>query len=399
MRVATGWSTHPDGAEAARAAYRVLREKLNDEPDLLIVSFSVGYDAEAVSRALRDASPAAQLHGGTGFSGAMTEDGFHSVSRLGIGLLGIVDPRGSYGSGASSQGQAPRRAAREAVQSGLAAAGRPGEMPALVWLSSAPGAEEELLIGIEDVIGSVPIAGGSTADDDVSGKWRQLVNDESYEDAVGITVMFPSVDVAYAFQSGYSPTDRAGRVTSACGRTLRTIDHRPAAEVYDEWTNGSLTDLLGSEAQVFGRTSLGPIGRVVGSVAGLPYHTLSHPESITPEGHVRLFSTVEQGQRIVLMEGSSDSLVKRAGRVAEAALSHGEMSPSAVRGALVIYCAGCMQSAGDRMHEVVDGLNDALKGKPFLGLFTFGEQGCFIGGENRHGNLMMSVVVFGEAGK
>jgi hypothetical protein len=46
------------------------------------------------------------------------------------------------------------------------------------------------------------------------------------------------------------------------------------------------------------------------------------------------------------------------------------------------------------MDEVVDGLRLELGALPFLGSFTFGEQGCFVGGENRHGNLMILVVVF-----
>ncbi len=49
------------------------------------------------------------------------------------------------------------------------------------------------------------------------------------------------------------------------------------------------------------------------------------------------------------------------------------------------------------MDDVVGHLNDALDGHPFLGSFTFGEQGCFIGGENRHGNLMISVLLLGNA--
>jgi len=44
---------------------------------------------------------------------------------------------------------------------------------------------------------------------------------------------------------------------------------------------------------------------------------------------------------------------------------------------------------------VVDGLREALSGLPFLGSFTFGEQGCFVRGTNRHGNLGISVVLLG----
>jgi len=63
----------------------------------------------------------------------------------------------------------------------------------------------------------------------------------------------------------------------------------------------------------------------------------------------------------------------------------------------VIFCAGCMLTVRERMDQVVLGLRDNLADVPFLGCFTFGEQGCFIGGENRHGNLMISVTVFARA--
>jgi hypothetical protein len=138
------------------------------------------------------------------------------------------------------------------------------------------------------------------------------------------------------------------------------------------------------------------LGRAVGSAGGLPYYRLSHPETLKKDGSLTLFASVEEGEKIALMEGSIDSLVKRAGRVASAALSAGGMRAEDASGALLIYCAGCMLAVREQMSDVVVSVNEVLKGKPFLGMFTFGEQGCFIGGENRHGNLMMSVVVFGR---
>jgi hypothetical protein len=57
-----------------------------------------------------------------------------------------------------------------------------------------------------------------------------------------------------------------------------------------------------------------------------------------------------------------------------------------------------MLTVTDRMDDVASELVEALGGRPFLGTFTFGEQGCFLGGENRHGNLMFSTVVFGARG-
>jgi len=53
-----------------------------------------------------------------------------------------------------------------------------------------------------------------------------------------------------------------------------------------------------------------------------------------------------------------------------------------------------MLTVQDEMDLVAGEISTALENKPFIGAFTFGEQGCFIGGENHHGNLMISVVVF-----
>ena len=59
-----------------------------------------------------------------------------------------------------------------------------------------------------------------------------------------------------------------------------------------------------------------------------------------------------------------------------------------------IFCAGCMLTLSSAMEQVVDSLLLARQGVPFIGPYTFGEQGRFSGGENAHGNLMISTVVF-----
>jgi hypothetical protein len=53
-----------------------------------------------------------------------------------------------------------------------------------------------------------------------------------------------------------------------------------------------------------------------------------------------------------------------------------------------------MLAVQDKMQELVKQFREALGDQPFLGLYTFGEQGCAILGENVHANLMMSIIVF-----
>jgi hypothetical protein len=344
--------------------------------------------------ALGEVAPGVPLHGGTTCLGVMTEAGFHAADGVGLGLFGLKDPGGRYGVGAVESGSDPRAAGAAAAREAMAAAGRSSRSPKLIWLTSAPGFEEDVLRGIEDAVGAnVPIVGGSAADNTIAGHWRQFANGETYTDGIVVTAMYPSTAVHYAFRSGYVSTDRSGTVTRASGRTVYTIDGRPAAEVYNEWTGGAIDEFLGG-GNVLQATTLHPLGRIVQTIGDTAFYRLSHPETVTPGGGLTLFTNVEEGEDVVLMTGSRLSLVSRAGRVAQFALGRGFVSADQIAGGLVIYCAGCMLAVRDRMDEAAASVREALGGKPFLGAFTFGEQGCFLGGVNHHGNLMISAVVF-----
>ena len=114
---------------------------------------------------------------------------------------------------------------------------------------------------------------------------------------------------------------------------------------------------------------------------------LSHPAFVQSDKKLELFTVMSPGDEIVCMWGSESTLVDRAARVAESVSSQGELT-----GGLLTYCAGCRLTVGESMHDVARGVNEALGGRPFLGHFTFGEQGQMLDGPNQHGNLMVSMV-------
>ncbi|RME49343.1 MAG: hypothetical protein D6795_11745, partial [Deltaproteobacteria bacterium] len=239
-------------------------------------------------------------------------------------------------------------------------------------------------------------AGGSSADDTVAGRWRQFAHGEVFEDAVVVSTLFPAARTMFAFHSGYEPEAWHGTVTRAAGRILYEIDGRPAAEVYDEWTGGALSPYLTQPGNILAHTTLHPLGRIVGRIGGQPYFHLSHPDQVLPGGAISLFTEVHDGEELWAMRGTPENLVQRAGRVAASAIERYGVPPEDVAGALVIYCAGCMLTVAPEMDRVAAGVREAIGQNPFLGTFTFGEQGCFPAGENRHGNLMISVLVFGR---
>ncbi len=395
MKIASNCSTSGVTKEAVTETYKKVRRELDGSPDLMVVYSSITHDGVEIMEILKELAPGIQVHGGTSCVGVMSDEGFCSADGTGFGILGISDPDGNYGVGCHQIGDNPREAGAEAVQKAIANAGRMGELPEMLWMNGAPGTEELVLLGIMDVLGnSVPIAGGSTGDNTIEGKWQQFTLDGVFSDAVVVTALYPSRGLHFAFHSGYSPTEITGTVTKADGRTLYEIDGLPATEVYNAWTKGSISEFLEEGGNVLSNTTMNPLGRIVGSEQNISYYKLSHPEKVLPDGSMMLFSNMEEGDEIILMRGSRESLVRRAGRVAQSAITFGGVKQDDIAGALVVYCAGCMLAVMDDMNEAAALVKDAIGGSPFLGAFTFGEQGCFIGGENNHGNLMISVVVF-----
>lgn len=395
MKISVATTTMPTAAEAVDA----LVQKLGDNgaaPDFAAIHFSAAYDRDALMAALAAHFPKA-LHAATSCLGVMSETGMHSDAGVGAGAFCIWDEDGDYGTAMAPLGDDPKAAARTAAREALAAAGREGETPDIVWLSSSPGTEEAVLAGVQEVFGSkVPILGGSAADNDVTGQWCVADRNGVASDGVVVSVLFPSGEVSFAYHNGYAPTKRSGTVTRSDGRRLCEIDGRPAAEVYNEWTEGKVLPqgAMSEPVSILSESTFTPLGQYLQSVGDVPYFLLAHPATLNPDGSLELFADVNVGDELTLMQGSVASLTERAGKVACLASRIGGVSAQDVEGALVVYCGGCMLAVQDHMDDVVSGICSALDNAPFLGVFTFGEQGMVMDGNNRHGNLMISCILF-----
>ncbi len=397
MKIATATSRSPDPLDALDEAMASLRDQLGGAPHWVLATHTVAHDGESLRQRCAQLE-LSRVHGMTTSGGLMTQRGHVSAPSGVLGLWGISDPQGAYGLGAaSSRDRDSAEAAREALLAALKDAKREGQLPALVWISAAPGQEEAIIRGIEQVLGgAAPIMGGSAADDDLSGKWQLWTPQGCDADLILVSVLFPSQEVFVAFESGYQPTELSGVVTRAQGRVLYEIDGEPAAKVYDRWTQGAIAQALAQgSGEILAETAMRPLGRPVNQLQAITYYELSHPAAVDGEGLV-LFTEISAGDQVTLMSGTTEGLVARAGRVATSILETHALEVGAVSGGLVIYCAGCMMAVSDALPQVAQGITHALAGAPFLGAFTFGEQGCFLSGENRHANMMIAVMVIAQ---
>ena len=134
------------------------------------------------------------IHGASSCLGAMNQTGHSTNNPNGVSAMCIFDDDGDYGTAFEPIGD-PYAAGVKATARALENADRSGEAPEAVWLSVSPGDEEDVIRGIESVVGSdVPILGGSAADNDVSGSWYLFDGTHG-----GTTVVIGEVSVIAVF--------------------------------------------------------------------------------------------------------------------------------------------------------------------------------------------------------
>jgi len=378
------------------------------KPNLVCAFYDCDHDDQAIIDFLRKEFPDAAILGGTSCAGIMTEAGLGGAGS--IGVLLIEDADGDYGTaGVRLEGDAADCAER-ALHTALENAGCAGELPELIWIYQTPGQEEAVIEGLRRVVGDrCPIIGGSAADNEVVGKWRQISQGGVMTDGLVVGVLFSSGGIGFMFQGGYEPSGESGIVTrvvygsaggsgivtQSCGRQIVSIDGRPAAEVYNEWLGGVLAEKVEAGGNILVDTTMHPLGVDAGKIEGITHYLLVHPDKILENGVLSTFASIEEGTRLYSMRGEKARLVDRAGKVASAATATLSGGLSNLAGGLVVYCAGCMLAVGDGMPKVSQAVASSFGGMPFLGCFTFGEQGAILN-KNAHGNLMISAIAFGK---
>jgi len=360
---------------------------------MVFAFYGCEHDDWLLHRYLCGRFPNAARLGGSSFGGFMTHRGVMDSTSIGVLL---IEDGGDFGVACARLGTDAAATAERLLLRALANCGCSGELPELIWIYQPPGHEEAVIEGLRRVVGDrCPIVGGSSADNDTTGRWRQLGPDGPMSDGLIVGVLFPSSPLGYAFQSGYEPAGPSGVITSVSWGEIISNDGKPAAGVYNEWIGGRIDRQLVHGGSILADTTLFPLATDSGCLDGVTHFLLMHPESATSTGTLRTFRNAESNARLYAMKGDRGRLVDRAGRVAGQAMHMLPASHAAAAGALIVYCGGCKMAIGADIHKVSAAVANELGDAPFIGCFTFGEQGRLLD-RNVHGNLMISAVAFSK---
>jgi len=401
IHVGCGWSANNDEGKAVEEAVSSVKTQLGGKsPDFAVLFSTAGYDSDKVLREVRRLLPDVQIYGGTSCLAVQTKDGFHAGEKGSLALLAVASENIAFGVGGVSIGDFPsaREAGKAAIQAAIAATGKK-DSPKLVLITGSVGREEELLAGIEDVIGkNVPVLGGSAGDNTITGDWKQFANENVYSNGISLTAIYTDLKIGWAYETGYLRSENRGTITKVKGRIIYEIDNLPAAEVYNDWTGGTVVaEGLETGGSILSDASYYPLAKIIKN-AGKEYTLSIHPLAINATDHsLEVFANIEEGEEVMLMHGDWELLLNRALTTPTKALESESLSKEDVSFGIYTYCAGSMLAIPeDERPKMPVLVKTAIGDAPFIGTFTFGEQGLIRGVGNLHGNLVNSMIVFTE---
>jgi len=398
VKAVSVFSTQSDTQKAVEEIITKIKQGFKEKSPQFIFLFStVGYDYEKIIKEIKNTWPKVKIYGGTSCLAVQTEKGFHQAEKSLAGLA-ITSEKIKFGVAGVNikEFDSPKEAGKKAIELALNDAKVSGEKPKVVLITGSVGHEEELISGIEEVIGKdVPIIGGSAGDNDITGKWKQFANDKVFSSGVALAVLFTDLKVAISYEAGYFLTTEKGIITKAKGRTIYEINNQPAAEVYNKWTEGVIKEELEKGGSVLSKTTFYPLAKVLKGREGQTYYLSIHPLSVNlPEKSLTVFTNVKEGDEISLMKGNWEILLNRALNTPSVLLEKEKIEPNEPYFALYTFCAGTMLAIPEKERlKMPLLLKQGLGNIPFIGTFTFGEQGYLPGVGNVHGNLVNSIVV------
>lgn len=371
------------GVEAASKAIKKLTN-----PKLGVVFSSVMYDQVELSKGIKSIVDI-PIIGATSTGGIMTSEGIIQNERGFSGIMLFEDENLTIGiAGSEKENNDARETGRKIAKEAMKHAGRK-DSPAYCMMFATPREEEAYLDGIQDVIGRVPIFGGSCADDAIFGDWKILCNNKSFSEGCAVAFFYTESEIEVEFTGSYIETGELGIINEVHdSRQILKIDGIPALKKLASWLNANPDDLIGTNLML--ESCRNPLG--VKDPTGIIRLTRL-PWIGCPDYSVKIGNNVAESTAIFALRASIDDLIEGS-KVTIDDLAN-KMGTKA-RGYLLFHSINRKFGVGDRLNEVYEDIKNAVGNKPFMVMFSFGEYGYREHSSNYCGTGMLTYVGFGK---
>lgn len=364
-----------------------------NNPKVGLAFLSSKEDISTVVKGMREITKI-PIVGATSRGGIIVPDGIVDGEYFG-GMLVFNDEEMTVGVASHEAGKDPRKVGRrvsiEAVENA-----KTTRAPSYFYMVATPGYEEEYLLGIQDVIGRVPMFGGSAADEELTNDWKIFCNDKVIKDGVAVVFFYTDNEIDTAFTGAYNETENVGIITKVENeRTLVEINGKGALKQYSNWTGIDPKELTGKNLLKASTTKPLGIKDPTGNITLIRYPMFSDDQGTKSvmDDTIELGNKVVEKTAIIQLEATQDDLIDSV-QTTMKSVNKKMYNESACY--ILLHCAGRKYAIGDRLEEVYDKIVKESKGAPFIMAFTYGQYGYDEHSSNMCGGLMLSFTVFGK---
>lgn len=388
FKTKVGYSTNPDarlsGVETAKMA-------VEQDSKIGLLFTSCVQDQESIIKGIKEQGGDIPIIGCTSSAAIIVNEAGYLGSETGYsGMMTFSGEDLIVGVAASKRDDEPREVGKKIAREAIKKAGVK-KIPNYFFMVASPKEEEEYLKGIQDVIGRVPMFGGSCADNTVEGNWSIFTDEEIFNDGCAVAFFYATNECKTNYTGEYRETNNMGIITQVQGkRTLAKIDNVAALEKYATWI-GSTVDNLKENALLTASITK-PLG-IKDPIGNLT--VIRHPMFGDANNVMNLGNNLAEKTTVIQMEATVDELIKSNSKAIH---DLNQMMKKEAASYLLIHCGGRRLgiALAGREHEIYEEIRKGLGDKPFLMVFTFGEYGYKEHSANTCGGLMLSFTGFSE---
>lgn len=392
-------SSNTRAVDAERAVLEAIDIAQGDDPltfDLVLVNATVGHDLATLSRVVQRQCPgarvlAASCAGVVGPSGP--GESLHDVGLMGIAGEGmtVAHVDGLFGHTSFDKG----------VELAQALEGAPAPVTMMYLLASGIDiANDQLIAGIESVLGPDVVVFGATSSDQMQGVATfQCVDGETFQhSAFAVGIWDPTLEVDTQATHGFVASGAPMVVTRAAGNRIAELDGRPAWPAFLERLG------LPPEATEGDTIPIGALAEVLDEDLSAEYgnpHILRVVTHHSEEGELIYATTCSEGTELWLTVRDEELIFNDMDRML------GQMNGRRPgERPVAVFHADCL-ARGRRLfdrimkEELVHRMQQPLATDgvvpPWLGMYGFGEY-ARLGGRNEYHNYTTALAALYRVG-
>lgn len=388
LKTKVGYSENPDayasGVETATMANVI------ENPSVGLFFTSCNQDQNKLMEGAKSVLGNVPIIGCTSSAAICTQDGYLNKETGYSGMMLFGGDVEVVTAGSKQTDETPREVGRRVAKEAISKRKGADKEPDFFFMTASPANEEEYLEGIQDVIGNIPVFGGSAADNTVEGKWSILNDGEAYSDGLSLAVFYTDGEMKNLYTGAYHETNNVGVITKVRDeRTLVEIAHKPALKVYAEWTGKDVESLKGNN--LLTETICAPLGvkDPIGKVTAV-----RHPMFGNDDYSMNIGANLAENTAVIQLSNSPEGILKAN---EETIKNLNNLMTTTPNSYFLVHCGG--RRLGLALSKIEDQIYPEVKkvipDKEFLMVFTFGEYGTGDHSSNTVGGLSLSYTGFG----